>query len=251
MTARTIVLVTRAGAAGSNLANRLAAEGWQVHHCPPIDLTGPADPQTCAAELAAALPADRIILTSPEGVRQAVALVGAEGLGDSPVIVPGPGTAAVARAVGLADVVSPARSGDSEAMLALPALRDVAGLRILILAADGGRRLLETSLRERGARVQRLHVYRRLRRPLPDELIRDISGAGHVTTLISSGGALEAMQAGLSDAAWQNLLAGLILVPSARVAELARRAGAQWVINADGADDESFCQALRSATKAE
>lgn len=250
MQADSIVLVTRAGKAGSSLAARLDAEGWSAHHCPPVSLTGPLNRAACAEALFAALPADRVILTSPEGVRQAVALVGAEAFVDSIVIAPGPGTARLATALGLTRVVSPERSGDSEAMLNLPELMAVAGLRILILAAAGGRRLLEIELSKRGARVERLHVYRRLRCGLPDSLADDIARADHVISLISSGGALEALQAGLSEAAWQDVLAGLLLVPSRRVAELARQAGGQSVIDAGGADDESFCQALRAAASA-
>jgi uroporphyrinogen-III synthase len=248
MKSSSILLVTRAGSPGASLAERLQSDGWPARHCPSIDLVGPVDPDACAARLAAMLPADRIILTSPEGARQAVALIGADAFAAIPVVVPGPGTAAVARKLGLARVVGPARSGDSEAMLALPELEAVEGMRILILAAAGGRLLLETELRRRGARVERLHVYRRLPAGLPEALVNDISSATQVITLISSGGALEALQAGLPESAWKGVLAGFMLVPSERVAGMARQAGARHVVNAQGADDESFCRALRAAT---
>lgn len=251
MKASFIVLVTRAGAAGSSLAQRLRSEGWPARHCAPIALTGPADPRSCAERLAAALPADRVILTSPEAVRQAIKLVGAARFGASPVIVPGSGTAAVARKLGLTSVVSPEGSGDSEAMLALPELTTVTGLRILLLAAAGGRRLLEVELDKRGARVERLHVYRRQRSPVPEALISDIAGSEKLLTLISSGGVLDALQAELSPPAWQSVLAGSVVVPSERVAEMVRQVGGRSVIKADGAEDESFCRALHVAASTE
>ena len=59
----------------------------------------------------------------------------------------------------------PESSMDSEGLLALPALRDAAGERVLIVKGEGGRGMLRQTLESRGARVEELVVYRR---GLPD-----------------------------------------------------------------------------------
>jgi uroporphyrinogen-III synthase len=249
MASSTIILVTRAGVAGAELTHRLEAGGWHALHCPSVRLVGPAAPERCARRLAALLPADRVIMTSPEGVRRAVELVGAAAFAEVPVIVPGPGTARVAREQGLARVISPAHSGDSEAMLALPELGSIAGLRILILAASGGRRLLEAVLRDGGADVHRVHVYRRLTVDFPGALVPKLLAADRVVSLISSGGALEALKASAPEPIWTRIMAGPVIVPSPRVAELAKKwMGSNRIHTAQGADDDAMVEALRSAT---
>jgi uroporphyrinogen-III synthase len=239
-----LMLITRSGEPGRALCARVKALGFNAVHCSPVELTGPADPEATAARLAASLPADRVIITSPEGIRQAMALVGRDSMARCLVIVPGPGSAGIAREFGLERVLCPSRGANSEAMLALQELDDVKGSRILILAAAGGRRLLEKALTERGAQVERVHVYRRLQKALPDGLEQSLAQASPVITLASSAGALEGLHDQLSAGGWNRLAQGLMIVPSERVAELARMLDCQQVRTADGADDEAMLKCL-------
>ncbi len=244
MVDQTMVLVTRTGSDGERLTRALRQAGWDALHCPPVRLEGPENAEAVARRLAEVLPVERIIMTSGEAIRQAVALVGHEVMSSIPVIVPGPGSARRARDLGLESVVSPESAGNSEAMLALPELNDVEGRSIAILAAAGGRALLETELRRRGARVERIHVYRRLDQALPEGLDQRIHQARQLTTLISSGGALLALESRLKPESWQKVLAGRVVAPSPRVAEMATRSGCRNVVQADGADDKSMLKAL-------
>ena len=50
---------------------------------------------------------------------------------------------------------------DSEALLALPEMRDLAGKRVVIFRGDGGRELLGDTLIARGAIVEYAECYRR------------------------------------------------------------------------------------------
>lgn len=72
----------------------------------------------------------------------------------------GQATAARLRQAGLEPTLIPSRA-DSEGMLALPALQDVAGQRIVIVRGHGGRETLASGLRDRGAIVSYLEVYER------------------------------------------------------------------------------------------
>jgi uroporphyrinogen-III synthase len=243
-----LVLVTRTESAGKALADKVAKMGITALHCAPFALEPPEDAKEVAGQLEALLPADLVIITSQEGVRRSAELVGAECFARSLVVVPGEGTASLARELGFANVIYPSRHGTSEAMLALPELREVDGLSILILAAEGGRGLMARVLEDRGALVDRIHVYRRIRQPMPESLAESVAGAKQVITLAASWEAV----AGLCDAvdaeSGERIKSGALVAPSRRVSERAAAMGFHRCVNAGGADDDSMLAELRRLT---
>lgn len=62
---------------------------------------------------------------------------------------------------GIGNVLSPQGKFDSESLLAMPALHDVGGKRVLVCRGDGGRELLGETLSARGATVDYLTCYHR------------------------------------------------------------------------------------------
>lgn len=248
MPERPLVLITRTRPAARELAGRVDAMGMEPLECAPFELVGPEDPSAVADELLAALPADRVMLTSQEAIRQAVKLVGVEALDRSLLIVPGQGTALVGRELGLRNVVFPERHGTSEAILAMPELRDVEGLDVVILAAAGGRGLLGEVLERRGASVQRIHVYRRLACPLPERLAERIEASRALVTLGASLEAVRGLDEGLSASARERVHAAPLVVPSRRVAERARQLGFSHCPVAAGAGDEAMLAELSRLT---
>jgi uroporphyrinogen-III synthase len=83
----------------------------------------------------------------------------------------GPSTKAAIESAGKQVDIFPARGFDTEHLLAEVELQDVAEKNIRIIRGDGGRELLADKLRERGARVDYLPVYRRLPRAYSPNLL--------------------------------------------------------------------------------
>lgn len=238
MSEKTLVLITRTQPAVQKLIERVAAMGHEPLECAPFQLHPPENPAEVADQLATALPADRVILTSHEAVRQAVALAGTALLNRALIIVPGQGTAAVAQELGLENVVYPERYGTSEAMLAMPELEDVDGLDILILAAAGGRSLMGEVLERRGALMERIHVYRRVACKLPEDSAERIISAQSLVTLGASLEAVRGLLENLPADAVERVRNGPLIVPSRRVADYAERQGCRQCLDAGGASDD-------------
>jgi uroporphyrinogen-III synthase len=239
------ILVTRSGDAGRVLTERVRALGFVALHLPLIELAPPENPQALDRALAALPSIDGVILTSAEAVRQACRLGLLSRLGDVELVVPGKGTADLLRASGFARVQWPAAgTGGSEGMLMLPTLQRVEGRHWLILAAVGGRRLLDEQLGARGALVSRLNVYRRVPlAPAPNALEALEKGESWVT-LLASGGALEQLQQALPEHLWTRLCMGSMVAPSERVAAMASSRGATCVLLSTGASDDEMLAAL-------
>ncbi|MNG91569.1 Uroporphyrinogen-III synthase [compost metagenome] len=165
----------------------------------------------------------------------------------------GEATAAVLQGAGLA-VSFPPRGDDSEALLALPALRQAVAVpapRILIVRGVGGRELLAERLAEQGASVDYLELYRRCLPAYPaGTLMRRIEAERLNGLVVSSGQGLEHLQQ-MAGADWPQLALLPLFVPSPRVAEQARAAGAQQVVDCRGASATALLAAVqRSAAPA-
>lgn len=143
---------------------------------------------------------------------------------------------------GITAVAPPAAAEDSEGMLALPALQQVGEAKVLILRGQGGRELLATTLRQRGARVDIVELYQR--RPQQVTLPAVAAVAGLV---VSSQAVLDALLGndGLRFAGRP------MVVPSRRVADAAREAGFEQVVEAGGAGPQATVAAIESMGKGE
>ena len=90
---------------------------------------------------------------------------------DAAIAAIGPGTKSAIEAAGKQLDIFPAQGYDSEHLLAEAGLQDVAGKNVRIIRGDGGRELLADTLRERGATIDYLEVYRRLTRVYSPSLL--------------------------------------------------------------------------------
>ena len=160
----------------------------------------------------------------------------------------GAATAQVLADQGL-DVHYPPSGDDSEALLALPALREAIArtdARVLILRGEGGRELLAERLREQGASVDYLELYRRFLPAYdPGVLMQRIQLERLNGLVVSSGQGFLHLQA-LAGTDWPKVAQLPLFVPSPRVTEMARAAGAEKVVDCRGASAAALLVALRS-----
>ncbi|MCY1276266.1 Uroporphyrinogen-III synthase [compost metagenome] len=143
----------------------------------------------------------------------------------------------------------PADGDDSEALLALPRLHEALAVpapRVLILRGEGGREFLAERLRGQGVTVDDLALYRRA---LPDypagTLPRRVQAERLNGLVVSSGQGFEHLRQ-LAGDAWPELARLPLFVPSPRVADLARAAGAETVVDCRGAAAAALLAALRA-----
>ncbi|GIX30046.1 MAG: uroporphyrinogen III methyltransferase [Porticoccaceae bacterium] len=236
------VLLVRAARAPDRFAEGLEAAGARVYRHPVLAIR----PLPPAGSLARRLArADLLIFTSRNAAELALARLAAEGetLPPVPLAAVGPETAAPLAESGRA-VAVPARR-DSEGLLALPELAAVRGRRVLILAGEGGRELLREALRERGAEVEKLALYRREADRSQGAAIAARLARGEVEAVaLHSGETLDALLACLDPPDRRRLTALAALVPGRRVAELARRRGFARLVVAESALAEAMVEAL-------
>ncbi|MFJ2446186.1 MULTISPECIES: uroporphyrinogen-III synthase [unclassified Pseudomonas] len=158
----------------------------------------------------------------------------------------GAATAQVLQAHGL-DVSFPLEGDDSEALLQVRQLREAIAqpaARVLILRGEGGRELLAERLREQGASVDYLEVYRRDLPQYAEAALPARIQAERLNGLVVSSGQGFAHLHQMAGDAWPALAQLPLFVPSPRVAEMARAAGARTVVDCRGASATALLTAL-------
>jgi uroporphyrinogen-III synthase len=219
------VIVTRPARQAAGLARQLAALDATPIVVPAIVILPPADRGPLDRAQAALAGYDIAIFVSANAAEYGV---------PSPqlwpaallTLAPGPGTAAALAATGIADVRIPATSFDSEGLLALPELRDIAGKRVVIFRGEGGRGHLGDTLRERGAQVTYVECYRRAAPATGAAGLGEAlaQARAHALTLTSSEG-LDNLCALLDADDLRRLRQLPAFVPHPRIAEHARSHG--------------------------
>ncbi len=155
----------------------------------------------------------------------------------------GPGTAAALRRLSW-PVHCSERGVTSEDLLALPPLKQVQGERIALFRGKGGRELLAETLRERGAEVDYLELYRRRTPDYTNDTVNELISQEPVEVIvITSAQILDVLLHLLSD--HDEIKTLPVIVPSQRVLEQARSAGFTRVLNAGGASDDAIMAALK------
>lgn len=238
------ILVTRPREQGERLAASLSAEGFVPIVAPMIRIVDlPESSQSKRLALLKSMAsAEGIIAISSNAFAFAARTMAREGMQipmSSKWFAVGNATADAMRTEGVQPQVHSYRF-DTEGLLELPDLQDVSGKRFVILAGKGGRRKLEEVLRERGAEVERIELYQRV--PIPAEEIHVPDEPDAIIAM--SGETLDGLLVYIKGAGRSQWLEKPLLVPSARVANIAFDSGFQKVRVTENASEKSLLQAL-------
>ena len=229
------VLVTRPAHQAAALVQLIEAAGGAAVAFPALAVEAVEASQLTDA-LSHLAEADMVIFISPNAAQFGMAAIGALPAAIR-VFAVGPGTARALAAHGVADVVTP-DGQDSEALLALPALQDVAGKRVVIVRGVGGRPLLADTLGARGAQVHYLECYRRVCPQADAAPLRARWQAGGIDAVtVASAEALHNLAALLGETGAPLLATTPLFAPHEKIAAAARRSGIAPVIATPGGDD--------------
>jgi uroporphyrinogen-III synthase len=243
------VLITRPPELAAGLAALVNASGGEAILFPALEIVDAPDLAPLAAIIDRLESYDLAIFISPSAVTRAMHLVSSRRADASwpqhvRVAAIGRGSRRELEQHGIREVLAPPAHADSEALLALVELHDLAGRRVAIFRGEGGRELLGDTLIARGARVDYAECYRRIR---PDAdaaplLRRWARGDVHAVT-VNSAATLGNLQEILGKLGQRWLRDTPLFVPHARVADEASRLGVGKVRIA-GASDEEMHAAL-------
>ena len=230
------IVITRPRDQAVQLAQRIEQAGGKPLLFPLLDIAPMQNTQLLNEQIARLAQFELAIFISPNAVRYGLAAIRA--IGTLPpalkIATVGQGSAKALHASGIANVIAPTQRFDSEGLLALPELHNVAGRRILILRGDGGREFLGDTLKERGATVEYATCYQRSK-PATDAgvLLGDLPDAITVT----SSEALAYLWEMLGASGQLRLRGTPLFVPHQRIASLAQQQGWRQVLLTDSGDD--------------
>jgi uroporphyrinogen-III synthase len=233
------VLITRPSGQSGHLAELIEAAGGEPILFPAIRIE-PLPEVATAAALDNLQQFGLLIFVSPNAVRVAMPHILKHGglPAHASVAAVGPGTAAELKKSGARNIISPREGFDSEALIRELSPLPLAGSRALVIRGEGGRELLGETLRSRGAKVDYLECYRRVR---PDRAMGELlplwrSGGLKACIATSSTIVMNLFEmAGDAGRPW--LLGTPFFVSHPRVAATAFSRGAQRVFVAGNGDE--------------
>ncbi len=244
------VLVTRPAHQAEGLCALIEQHGGTAYRFPVLEIREPRDPGPLQAVAARLEDYDLAVFVSANAVDCALDSILAARNWPSTIriAVIGHSSAAALQRHGVEADLVPARRFDSEGLLALPGLQQVAGQRVVIFRGEGGREHLADTLRARGAQVDYIAAYRRA---LPDvdpvPLLAHWQRGAIDVVVVNSAESLKNLVT-LIGAAGQALLHRTqLLLVSERQVPLARQAGFELPpLLAANATDAAVVQALCS-----
>lgn len=241
------ILVTRPIQQSASLAGLISQAGGNPVLFPALEIEALA-PAANAPGLASLAQFDLVVFVSPNAVRMGMPhILNKGGLPVAAGIAAlGPGTVAELKKFGVHNIILPQAGFDSEALLGELSTRLPKACRALIVRGQGGREFLGETLAKRGAKVDYLECYRRVK---PDRDMRELmtrsGGADRIACLVTSANIVENLfeMAGAAGHAW--LCAMPFFVPHPRVALAAFTRGVQAVFVA-GSGDEALVAGLQA-----
>jgi len=220
------VLVTRPAAQAGSLCELIEQQGGTAFRFPVLEIVKPADPQAVARFSERMDAFDWAFFVSANAVNMAVPVILEQRSWPESlrIAVIGKRSAEELQRFGLVADLLPQRRFDSEGLLALPPMQQMDDQRCVIFRGGSGRDLLAKTLRERGARVEYVDAYRRIRPRIDSSAVLDQWRAGRIDiVLVNSAESLQNLIKMLGSSGKSLLLATPLLVVSERLVAVARQ----------------------------
>lgn len=237
-------LVTRPADQARGLCERIAALGADAIQLPAIEIRAPADSGPLESLPARLDTFDLAVFISVNAVLRGLDYILARRAWPPSVQTAAVGLASndALREYGLQSGLVPEHEYSSEGLLALDALADMQGRRVVILRGNGGRDTLFETLAARGAQVEYVEVYRRVRPAVDLDTMMTLLQSGYLAVItVTSNETLQNLY-DMAGAEGQSLLRDIpLVVASTRQAALAAQLGfRQGVVIAGHASDEAM-----------
>ncbi|MEQ1668819.1 MAG: uroporphyrinogen-III synthase, partial [Sulfuriferula sp.] len=159
------ILVTRPAHQAAELAEQIRAANGKPVIFPVLEILDTADLAPLYDLIDRLDAVDMAIFISPNAVNKAMNLIKSRRTMPETLQIAaiGRGSSRELKHFGIEKIIAPSARFDSENLLEMPELQEVAGKRIVIFRGDGGRELLGDTLTERGALIEYAECYRRSR----------------------------------------------------------------------------------------
>lgn len=159
------IVVTRPVRQAALLGELIRSHGGRAILFPVIDIRDVEDASGLNAVIDRLDSYDLAIFVSPNAVDKSFEAIRARRTwpARTKVAAIGRGSARALRKLGVGSVIAPETGADSESLLAVPELAEIAGQRIVIFRGVGGRELLRDTLEARGALVDYAECYHRMK----------------------------------------------------------------------------------------
>ncbi|GBL46743.1 uroporphyrinogen-III synthase [Sulfuriferula multivorans] len=240
------VLVTRPAHQAAHLAELIIAAAGKPVLFPVLEILDAADLQPLYELIDRLDSVDLAIFISPNAVNKAMNLIKSrrELPPSLKIAAIGRGSSKELKHFGITDIIAPTARFDSENLLEMPELQNVAGQRIVIFRGDGGREVLGDTLAARGASIEYAECYRRSR---PDAsaggLLRQWSRNEINAVTVTSAEGLRNLYDMLGKLGRQWLKTTPVFVPHPRILEVTRELGLEQSM-ATPSGDEGLVQGM-------
>lgn len=240
------VLVTRPAHQTEHLAELIVAAAGKPVLFPVLEILDADDLQPLYALIDRLDSVDMAIFISPNAVNKAMNLIKSrrELPATLKIAAIGRGSSKELKHFGITDIIAPTTRFDSENLLEMPQLQDVADQRIVIFRGDGGREVLGDTLAARGASIEYAECYRRSRpNASAGGLLRQWSRNEINAVTVTSAEGLRNLYDMLGKLGRQWLKTTPVFVPHPRILEVARELGLECAV-ATPAGDEGLVQGM-------
>ncbi len=162
----------------------------------------------------------------------------------------GKATANALKMAGLSVDLLPEQHYNSEALLAMPEMQYIQGQRVLIVRGADGREELAHSLRQRGADVHYLNVYKRIMPSTDNTDVISLLEQNKLDVItVTSGEILQNLLIMLGEGHHRYLFTLPLVVVSDRIKQIATNMGFKHIAIADSPSDEAILETVKQSNR--